>query len=238
MTTTLAPGQFANEEVPSRYGYPQGYAVKPLTVQIATLVKLFPNLDPVPALAYTVNLPALPEGAEGWFAIPNWEKIAKTYNLAVETVLAIISSTRLFANNNYAGQFGPNCLLQSERSARMFTTLAQGQSGDILIVPAQFGKRHTGRSVRRAQEVFTEQEFGLGAFAAACLLLTHPERLTSSNDLWIDCIGDEHAPDVAGRDIGVPCFYFDDRLTFDAFWSGTASGDLGSASGFLPQSAA
>jgi len=55
--------------------------------------------------------------------------------------------------------------------------MAEIKHHDILVVPAQFGLRHRGRSVRRVREVMNANEFGLGVFAIGIMLLTHPERL-------------------------------------------------------------
>jgi len=76
--------QYANEEVRSAYGYPRKHkGPKEIKEQIKALAKIF-GLDSSHALEYANNLPQFPNGAEGWFAIPRWEKVAKTYNEAVE----------------------------------------------------------------------------------------------------------------------------------------------------------
>ena len=36
-------------------------------------------------------------------------------------------------------------------------------------------------------------EFGFGVFAFVCMLLTHPERLSTGDTLMIDCSGDEYS---------------------------------------------
>ena len=69
---------FANEEVKSNYGYPQGYAVKPVCEQLVELSKHFNGLNTSSVLACSKELPALPAGAEGWFAVPRWEKVASS----------------------------------------------------------------------------------------------------------------------------------------------------------------
>jgi hypothetical protein len=106
------------------------------------------------------------------------------------------------------------------------------------VVPAQFGIRHRGRSVRRAREVMSANECGLGAFAIGIMILTHPERLSHYNDLWIDCAGDEFDdPDSGVRFDCAPCFEFDgDEVKFVTDYVVSASGSYGSASGFGPQS--
>ena len=180
----------------------------------------------------------LPPNAEGWFAIPRWEKIAPTYGEAVQKVLDLIKQTRNGAFYNYReGQLGPQYLRQSQKSAKAFQKLGDEQKDhDILVVSAQFGLRHRGRSVRRAREVMNASEFGLGAFAIGIMILTHQERLQHYDDLWIDCAGDEFAPVAAGGFSLSPYFRFrDGRVKFGAYWVGGADGRYGSASGLVSQ---
>lgn len=234
--------KFADEEVKSSYGYPSGYKLKGLTEQTNILRQLFPgigysNLD-LHERAATGKL-VLPANAEGWFAIPRWEKFAPTYGEAVQAVLAKLGSTRKFYNYRN-DQLGSDRLRQNERTVKMFQTLGDQQKGDIVIVPAQFGLLHRGRSVRRAREVFKTNEFGLDSFAIACLLLTHPERLVQWKQLHIDCVGDDYAPDAGGRFGSAPYFfflflYYGDGVKFGAGWVGRAGGSFGSVSAFLPQ---
>ncbi|MDD5437978.1 MAG: hypothetical protein PHC70_02425 [Patescibacteria group bacterium] len=86
------------------------------------------------------------------------------------------------------------CLHQHPRSIEMWAKLYDQQKSDLLLVPAQFGLRHRGRSVRRVREIYLANEFGLGIFATCIMLLTDPERLEKYNDLWINCAGDEYKP--------------------------------------------
>ena len=226
--------KFADEEVKSAYAYPDNYAVKPIAEQIEVLSKLF-GLNGKKALAYAKNLLELPEGAEGYFAIPRWQAIAKTYGKAVEKALNLIGKSRTLKNWR-EGQLGEKYLRQSERTEQMFAKFCEQQEGDIIIVPAQFGLLHRGRSVRRAREVFADNEFGLGSFAVACMLLTHPEREQVWEQLHIDCGGDEFSPDGGGGFVNAPYFDWNDgKLHFDTYWTDAASERFGSASGFLRQ---
>lgn len=199
--------QYANEEVSSSYGYLSGYKPKGITEQTNRLRELFPGIG---YANEKLAEGSLPENAEGWFAIPRWEKVAPTYGEAVEKVLALIKQTRNGAFYNYReGELGSNQLRQSVKSKAMFEMLGDEQKDqDILVVPAQFGIRHRGHSVRRAREVMNANECGLGAFAIGIMLLTHPERLKHHDDLWIDCAGDEFAPDADGVFSGSPDFRF------------------------------
>jgi len=231
--------QYADQKVNSSYDvYLSGYKPnsKGITEQTNRLRELFPGIGGYANEKLVEQV--LPENAEGWFAIPRWEKVAPTYGEAVQKVLDLIKQTRNGAFYNYReGELGSNRLRQSAKSVSVFQKLAGGQEGqDILVVPAQFGIRHLGRSVLRAREVMNANECGLGAFAIGIMLLTHPERLQYYYDFWIDCAGDEFAPGVGGVFSGSPYFGFCDGMA--RFGARDVGGDgdyCGSASVCLPQ---
>jgi hypothetical protein len=187
----------------------------------------------------------LPRNTECPFAIPNlWKPeglpkiFGSTYSAAVQIILDKLSETHEGKFVNYCkGAIDEQHLCQSARTKKFFQELSEAQGNpDILLVPAQFGIRHRGRSVRRAREVFASNEFGLGAFAVGIMLLTHPERLQHYDDLWIDCAGDEFSPAAGGAFSESPCFYFrGGRLQFVAHDVDDARGHYGSASGSSPQ---
>jgi len=230
--------RFSDEEVKSSYGYPSGYKPKSITQQTNILYQLFPGIGYADE---KIASQPLPQKAEGWFAIPRWGKIAPTYGEAIQKVLDLIRQTRNGKFCNYRkGQLGPKHLRQSANTAIAFQRLGDEQRDhDILVVPAQFGLRHRGRSVRRAREVMNASEFGLDAFAIGIMLLTHRERLQHYDDLWIDCAGDEFAPDADGDFSYAPYFGFrGGRIGFTASWVGRyygCYGGCGSASAFLLQ---
>lgn len=232
--------KFKDEEVEWSYGYLSGYKPKGITEQTNRLRELFPGIGYADEKLADGTLPL---NAEGWFAIPKWEKIAPTYNEAVQKVLDMIKQTRGGKFYNYRdGQLGPERLRQTAKTAGVFQKLgdeqkANGKDCDILVVPAQFGLRHRGRSVRRAREVFASNEFGLGAFAIGIMILTHPERLMHSDDLWIDCPGDEYDdPDSFVRFGYAPYFeFYGGEFRFGTVWFVYANDSFGSASGFVPQ---
>jgi hypothetical protein len=232
--------QYADEETESTYGYLSGYT-KPKT--IAEQVNILSGLFSGTAIGFAdadIARGELPDGAEGCFAIPRWQKIAPTYGEAVQKVLDLLSKAYGGRFKNWReGQLGPNNLRQSAKSVAMWEKLGQEQKSDILVVPAQFGLRHRGRSVRRAREVMRKAEFGLGAFAVGIMLLTHENRLKNLDDLWIDCAGDEfHDPRSSDAPFGhAPYFRFDGvMLRFASKWSGRANDYYGSASGWsVPQ---
>lgn len=225
--------QFANEEVRSGCVcvYPADYKVKEITEQTNILRQLFSEISYANENLASQPLPA---NAEGWFAIPRWQKLASTYNEAVKKVLELIKQQR---NGKHEYKLGEQYLRQRERTVNKFQVLGDQQKDcDILVVACQFGLLHRGRSVRRAHAVFKTNEFGLGTFEVGCMLLTHPERLVSFDDLWIHCAGDEYSPDTVGVFSSAPDFYFlRGKVSFDTYWFGSAHSYFGSASAFLPQ---
>lgn len=228
---------YANEEVQSNYNYPPGYAPKPLEEQISILRGYWPKLNPG-SCTIELERQSLVMGAEASFAIPYWQVLAGIYNEAFEKeMLEAIKQSRNGKLKNWReGELGPDRLRQSQRSMKFWQQIMEQQRSDILIIFAQFGIRHRGRSVRRARALFTANEFGLGAFAVGSMVLTHPLRLQRFDELDIDCSGDEYSPRAGGDFDRAPIFNFsDDGAHFRARLVGGASGDSGSASGLLPQ---
>jgi hypothetical protein len=180
----------------------------------------------------------VPSWVEKFFAQFDWRFIASTYGESVQKVLDLIKQTRNGAFYNYReGELGSNQLRQSAKALDIWKKLGDDQKDqDILVVPAQFGLRHRGRSVRRARAVMNANECGLGAFVIGIMLLTHPERLKHYDELWIECAGDEFAPYADGAFSRSPCFRVsDDGVRFGAGDVAYADGHYGSASVCLPQ---
>ena len=250
--------QHPDEEVPSNYTYPKEYkGPKPIADQIKALAEIF-GLDPSQALEFAKNLPKLPDGAEGWFAVPSVDAIvakhfpevtplngAQKYCQAVQLVHAKIAASRSFYNYR-EGQITPAQLRVHARTAHALDLIAETQKGDpsrqgeaeadILIVAAQLGLRHRGKSVRRAREVFVQNEFGLGSLAVGSIILTHPERLVRWEELDMDCPGDEFSPGADGVFSRAPFFDFDGGgVRFGTSRLGNADDRYGSVSLFLPQ---
>src|SRR3989344_6621926 len=179
--------KFKDEEVRAAYGYPNEYkGPKPIADQVKAIAKIF-GLDSASALEYAKKLPALPEGAEGWFAIPSVDALAQKhfpevidpaekYCRALQLVHQKIAASRLFTNWR-DGQIDTAHFKVSPRTQEMMQKIAETQKGDILIIAPQLGKRHGGRSVRHAREVFVANEYGLTSVAIGSLVWGHPARL-------------------------------------------------------------
>ncbi len=223
--------KFEDEEVGSNRGYPAAYRVRPVEAQVSALRKAFPSLG---ACNEKLGRRELPEGPEAWFAIPRWQAVAPTYNEAVEKIVEVLAARRRFSNR-IAGRLSKEYLRPIERTGLAENTLGEQQAGnDILLVAAQFGLLHRGCSARRTRATLAGNEFCLGTFAVACMLLTHPERLSSSDTLMIDCGGDEYSPRADRNFDRVPLFDFDlSGVEFSIFYEDRARNLWGTPTGFL-----
>ncbi|MBI2053766.1 MAG: hypothetical protein HYT36_00305 [Candidatus Staskawiczbacteria bacterium] len=230
---------------PACCGYPKEYkGPKPIADQIKAIAEIF-GLDPAQALNYAKKLPALPDGAEGWFAIPSVPALAQKhfpevtdpaekYCRALQLVHQKIAASRWFTNWR-DGQIDTAHIKVSLRTQEMMQKIAETQKGDILIIAAQLGKRHGGRSVRRSREVFVANEYGLTSVAIGSIVLVHPERITRWEELDPDCSGDEFSDDGDGFFGHVPYFYFFGGARFDSRDVSYPRDYYGSASGFVSQ---
>ena len=223
--------KFKDEEVQSNRVYPPTYKVRPVEAQVTELKKAFPTLG---SCHEKLARKPLLEGAEAWFAIPRWQALAPSYNEAVEMVLGVLASKRKF-QNRIAGRLGSDYLRQSERSKLAEKILADQQQGnDFIVIPIQAGMLHRGCSARRARVSMAGNEFGLGVFTIACMLLTHPERLSTDDTLMIDCGGDEYSVRCDYTFDRVPLFDFDIAgIEFSVFYDDRSRNLWGTPSGFL-----
>lgn len=227
--------RYADEEAPSNYGYLSGYR-RPNSF-VAQCEILRAKLGCKISFAESALNTPLVSLAEGNSAIPDWQTVAPTYGEAVELVLEALKEAYggRFVNCR-EGELRPNRLRQSKRSIERLALLKERQRGaKILVVQTQFGLLHRGRSVRRAREVFQAPEFGLGAFAVGCMLLTHENRLRHCDDLWLYCPGDEYRFDVSSGFLDAPHFYFSGgQLKFCTIGVDSYDDYYGSASAFVP----
>ena len=222
--------KYQEEETISRREYPPTYKVRPIEAQVSALREAFPALG---ACRERLSRNELPVEAEAWFAIPRWQAIAPTYCEAVQRAVAVLESRRRFSNR-LTGNLEERFLRQCPRTILAEKLVAAQQPGsDILVLAAQFGLRHRGCSARRARVVMASHEFGLGAFALACMLIAHPERLSLIDTLMIDCSGDEYslrADTVYDR---VPLFDFDlGGIEFSVFYEDRARNLWGTPTAF------
>ena len=241
--------QYANDVASSDYTYPKEYkGPKPIAEQVKTIATMF-GLDPTAALAFAKNLPTLPVGAEGWFAIPKVSPIvtkempyitdkAEQYCEGVMLVCTKLAKSRSFLNF-IEGDIVPQKLRQHARTINFLENLEAEQTGDILIIAAQFGRCHRGKSVRRVRKILKSNEFGLGAFATGCMALIHPERYSDSSErnlFGTYCIGDDFDySNRKGTFLDVPLFSYKNKLCISHNSISSFPCAYGSVSAFVPQ---
>jgi hypothetical protein len=241
--------EYANEEVASTWVYPPEYTgPAPIGEQIDKLAALF-GLSLGETMRFVEQmLPtlSLPDGAEGWFAIPSVNAIAarhfksvtnphERYCRAVLLMFEKLKESRKFYNYR-EGEITVDRLRQHARTAMMLERIGETQRGDLLVIPSQFGLRHAGRSVRRGRAVYAKTEFGHGALAVGSMTLTHPKRFVRWEQLHTDCAGDGFAPEADGVFSRAPFFDFDGgKVKFGARPVADAHDQCGTSSGFLPQ---
>ncbi|MGA2809342.1 MAG: hypothetical protein ABSE87_14530 [Terracidiphilus sp.] len=231
------PNRYGKEKVSSAYGYPEGYRMKAVWEQVAILRRHFPalgtNEDDLEQLAKR----PLPLRAE-WAVIPRWEKVGATYCEAIQKIFALIASERKFSVT-CKERLNDRTLMQSVKAMDAWKRLGEQQSGDWLIVATQFGLRFRGCSVRCATDTMYSYEFGLGTFAVACMLLTHPKREIKWEQLHPECGGDYFTPIKDEQLVRTPLFSFrSGELKLDSVQIDNPGDGFGCASGFLPQAEA
>jgi hypothetical protein len=223
--------KYMDEEAVSRREYPATYRPRPIEAQVTALRNLFPGLH---SCMEKLARRTLPDGAEDWFAIPRWQKLAPTYCEAVQKVIDVLAEKRKFSNR-IIDRLGTAFLRPTERSALAEKIIAgQQPECDILVVAAQFGLLYRGCSARRARVLMATNEYALGAFALGCLLLTHPERLSHIDTVMLDCGGDEYSLRGDGAFDRVPLFDYDiGGIEFSAFYEDRARNLWGTPTAFV-----
>lgn len=220
-------------------GYPKEYRGPcPIAEQITLIAEVF-SLDPRPALALArrAGPDTVAMGAEGVFALPRLDKVAHSYEEAIELVLEILESQHRMRIDSE--RIGFECVAPSFHSALAHTALVDAHTvhdSDIFLVPAQFGVRFAGQSVQNVRrEVESSRiEFGLGLFEVLCMLVTHPERMAREDALSIDVPGDDYYP--LGRKTAREALVVDrirDEIVISSVSRVVATRGAGSATGFL-----
>jgi len=188
---------FADEEAESNLSYPKDFRIRTPDEQLQVWEKHFPKLDRSYVLQFGNAPRSFPKEAEAWAVIPKPSKIGKTYHKALDKMLKLIAQSRKFQNWR-EGELGPKYVRLTEKAKQALNKLEKEIPGDFLVFPFQFGMHWRGRSVRRARVLFSKNEFGLGPYEIAALLVTHSDRITGPGQLYIDCAGSEYSPHADG----------------------------------------
>lgn len=226
-----AADKYKDEAVGSNRDYPPNYRVRSIEAQVSELRRAFPELV---VCNEKLARHKLPENAEAWFAIPRWQSLAPTYNEATEKMINVLAEKRRLSNR-LINKLGEKYLRPTERTKLAQQILCDQQQGaDILVIAAQFGLLHRGSSARRTRVELAGNEYCLGLFAIAAMLLTHPERLSSSETLMVDCGGDEYSAQGNLQFDRVPLFDFDlGGIDLSIFYDDRARNLWGTPTSFL-----
>jgi hypothetical protein len=223
----------------------------PIADQIIALAATL-GLDPSSALSYAQGLSECPKYAEGWFAIPTVEALARKYFpevtdpaerycRAVRLVMGKLNET--VPLQGYGDELiVPARLCQNERTTQSLFEIARTQPGDILVVAAQTGWYQRAKTPASARRALDENEFGLDTLAMASIALTHPDPFTWWKQRSINCLGDDLDPGAQGNYSHVAAFLFivqqstpiKTQACYGARWQGDTCLDGGSATGFVP----
>ena len=179
---------FEGQETSSAVGYSCQYeGPRPIVEQIQALAEAF-GLDPSKALAYAAKLPPLPEGAEGWFAVINDLCEGETHQQVAAKVLQKLTEKKIYGPWTVSDTFG---LALTLKTYAFFDGLVDRQQrSDIIVVAAQLGARHAGRSANRAEAMMIESEYGLTVAQVGSIVLNHPGLVHGRQALDLVCLGD------------------------------------------------
>lgn len=226
----------------SGYHYPRAYTgPEPILRQVILMSELF-NLPSAPALKWVRDeLPKhkLPEGAEGWFAIPRIGSIyvppfyePKKGYYAHDLAVQELCKMRAVNIDNWEPL--AQGIKTVPRTLAFLNLFLGQQDSDILVIPAQFGRRHRLTSAIKAQEKFAQNEFALDLFSVLCILLAHPGRMAKTeNLLQILCAGNIWPDEGNWYVPGVLCSRFDGKLSFFDTLSAMHVKSAGVPTGFI-----
>ena len=230
----LGESSYSNGKIASTRCYPDGFEFRSVGQQVATLLEYFPGLDVSHAeeLASQVR----PVGAEGVAVVPKLSVIASgDFHLGLVKSLIMLGKTREI-RNLFEETLTSKYLRLTDNTAVAHTKLDESP-GDVWVFPFQFGMLHRDSSFR-ARVSFGGTEFGLSPYEGTILMLTHPDRITSFGQLYVDCAGCEYLFPTRKDCL---CFRWSSAskcLEMTFYGLGHPIREWGVASGFLPSATA
>ncbi|MEK7175664.1 MAG: hypothetical protein AAB693_02600 [Patescibacteria group bacterium] len=216
------------ENIGSNLHYPDNRSMLSPVEQVNRLKVIFPGLR---GDGFNL-LPSSNLDVDGILVVPNLSKIGWSDEEAMEKVFQLLMAARANFLNCRETELCPTYFRLLKRTARALETL-KSNGADFFAFPVQLGRRYLGKSARSAHIDLAQNEFGLGPLEIALFLLTHPNWLSSAEDLGIDCIGCEYAPYGHGFFRYILFFYFKKYLKFEERWSNCPDIHFGPATGFL-----
>jgi hypothetical protein len=197
----------AIEEVASTIKYPDDYVGPPnIDDQLATLRKYFPDVgDANKRLIGMIKNGKKPENDHanedrGYWCIPHWSALGSTYSEAIDRCIAMIKHVHGDAKviDETHDCLKESHILQTQNKVRIMDILHKKQNAMTIIIEAQFGIRHRGRSSNYANRMMPSREYSLGIYENLIMLLLCPQRL-SDNALGIDAAGDQFRTNIADK---------------------------------------
>lgn len=173
---------------------------EPVVSQLEQIRMMFPGIGGVNA-AYlarinsgeiTFDTKGFSQKDQGYWCIPRWEAIASTYSEAVRMVFVLLKES-------FGGKFSASessqvdeyCLKESKYKRQMMNRIFSQQRADVLIMEAQFGNRYGGKVAKEVRALMASNEFCLGVYEVAMMLLLSKNRFNEHHDnLGIDASGD------------------------------------------------
>ena len=224
--------KYKDEEVASNRVYPPTYRVRPVEAQVTELRKVFPSLG---SCQEKLARRQLARGRRG---------------VVCHSPLAGAGLHLQRSRGDGAGGAGDQAqvLQPHRRQAGRNVSAPDGalQAGGEDPRRTAGGQRHSGGGARRPACCIAAPRPGArawpwpatssasGVFAIGCMLLTHPERLSTGDTLMIDCGGDEYSVRGDYTFDRVPLFDFDMAgIEFSIFYEDRARNLWGTPTGFL-----
>lgn len=206
-----------------------------LEPHFSALERHFPDLPLEGARKYANSLRGvpLPFGAERLYLVPQWDKVAEDRVIASRKVIEKLSED---SGCQHWGQDALKRLrVQDHTRLSLREIIKRQNNNEVLIVPAQMGHFHAGRSIDTVRTEFFPMEFGLGLFEVGCMLLCNPARLIFEHHLYVDCPGDTCNPGYGPDSASSPYFSAsaDGHLDLSTQMVDTANAKHGCATGFI-----
>lgn len=168
-----------------------------------------------------------PSGAEGILIVPKLSFVNKLgvgdYCLGSKRIQRIVESTLNFLHWNVEPQDNFNKLhvRLNEKTEKALIEIDLEFSGDLVAIPFQFGALHKSCPNYVVDMRLQWDEFKLPTYAAACALITHPDRLQmkgciSLDSLHLGCSGDEFSTKGDGNFDGYCLYYIEPERGYKA----------------------
>ncbi len=215
---------FAAEWIRQTLYYPKGWRAKSVNEQVAKLAKEFPgiNLSRVDYLVRYIGcdhrfddgIAVIPKISflGKFFGVENpYEDGYEGYDHLVDLFLEkspSLKSLRVRFDPKSSSPEDNREYYRIDRDVRdILTQLEDSNSGDVLVLPFNFGNLYAGWSARAAKwDILKGGNLPLVSIQMLCLLITMPERLETSRSLFVGCYGDELFDPLFGKRYALHCY--------------------------------